>query len=122
MLGGVNQTFAERYCRAAAWPSKEFSARVFWRCLHRHGVLFAPFVGFVGRDYFAPDRDLIGEAGRCETLVEIDEAIRAFVRDDRNRTWWRSRGRVRISTKKLRRLARSCFNANLRAAAAAPAR
>jgi hypothetical protein len=29
---------------------------------------------------------------------------------------------VRISTKKLRRLARSCFNANLRAAAAAPAR
>ena len=65
----------------------------------------APFLLAVRPSFFVPDRELIGEAGRTVSLRQLDEEIRDFAMDYRNRNWWRKSIRWRISTHRLRRLA-----------------
>lgn len=40
-------------------------------------------------------------------MGQLNEELADYVVDRRNRGWWRRRARVRVSTQRLRRLARS---------------
>lgn len=98
-------TFQEKYCAARGCRREEFIPQIFWRALHRHALVLAPVVATMRRDHFAVDRELIAIAGRVRTLRELDEELRDFRHDARNRHWWRTRVRLRLSTRRLRRIA-----------------
>lgn len=68
-----------------------------------------PFLSALQSDYFAPDRDLILNASRARSMRELDEDIRDYMQDSRNHRWWRMRAHVRLSTQRLRGLARRYF-------------
>ena len=99
-------TFRENYCAANGCSGEEFTSRVFWRCLHRHALVVAPLVAAFQADYFEADREFIVQAGRARTMKELNEEIRDFMHDARNLRWWRTRAQVRVSTQRLRRVAR----------------
>jgi len=100
-------TFRERYCLARGCRPDRFVAQLFWRALHPHARLLVPVISFLEPEYFAPDRELLGRVGQTRTLRELNEELRDFTLDSRNRGWWRGRAHVRISTQRLRALARA---------------
>ena len=66
-----------------------------------------PVLGLVWRDYFSVDHGLIGCIGSVRSMGQLNAELGDYVVDRRNRGWWRRRARVRVSTQRLRRLARS---------------
>lgn len=111
----VNDTFAEIYAVALKCPLSESGQRIFRQCLHRHAAVLAPILSVMSPDFFAPDHELIEQVGKSRTLTEIDFAIRNFFDDERNSHWLRKTGRVRVSTQRLRRVARRCLRPTPRA-------
>lgn len=63
-----------------------------------------PLLALANRDYFAVDRALLQRVLRVRTVKELEEEIHDFRTDARNQTWWRKVGRVRVSTRRLRRI------------------
>lgn len=102
---GVN-TFREHYCVACDCRPDNFRRHIFWRCLHPHVWVLAPFISLFHPEYFAADRGLIARAACARTLRELNEEIRDYADDSRNHGWWRGRAQVRLSTHRLRALAR----------------
>jgi hypothetical protein len=83
----------------------QFQQRVFWRTLHWHALILAPLF-LVGR-YFDFDFALIAACGHVRSMNSLREEIEAYRNDPRNAGWLRHRARIRISTRKLLRLARA---------------
>ncbi len=86
---------------------EEFASFLFWRCLYRRAVPLVPLLRAMDPDYFAPDRELIARVARVQTMRELGEELRDFSEDSRNRSWLRRFGRVRLSTRRVRRVARA---------------
>jgi hypothetical protein len=101
------KTLKELHCAWCGWPEPAFERRVFWTCLPWHARLLAPVVGLVWRDFFLVDHELIRSCGSARSMGQLNEELADYVVDRRNRGWWRRRARVRVSTQRLRRLARS---------------
>ena len=112
--------FRERFCAVQDCRDEQFVRRVLWYCLHRHALPVARVFSLLDRSYFDADLEVIAQAGQSQTLAQIEEELRNFVHDSRNMRWWRRTGRVRISTHRLRELARRCFSATSPAAGAKP--
>ena len=64
-------------------------------------------IGLVWRDCFLVDHESIRAFGSVRSKGPLNEELADYVVDRRNRGWWRRRARVRVSTQRLRRLARS---------------
>ena len=99
-------TLREKYCSEYGCDEREFATRVFRRCLHRRLVPFASLVALLRPDYFAPDWELVRRAGAVRSLAELAEEVGDFRNDARNQRGWRARLRMRLSTRRLQRLAR----------------
>lgn len=106
----AGRTLQERICAARRWRAEELGQRLFWHCLHRRAVLLAPVVRLFDAEYFAPDRELLARAAGTRSLRQLREEIRDFTTDPRNERWLRQHGRVRVSTRRLQRLARECMD------------
>jgi hypothetical protein len=102
----VVKSFQDLFCEEHRCKEDEFSGKVFWRALYPHAWPFVPFLGGCRSDYFAADRELISGAGRATTMIQLRTEIADFVMDANNRGWLRQRARVRVSTTRLKRLAR----------------
>ena len=100
------KSFQELFCGEQQCPEGKFARKVFWRALYPHAWPFVPFLGGFRSDYFAADRELISGAGRATTMIQLRVEIADFVMDANNRGWLRQRFHVRISTTRLKRLAR----------------
>jgi hypothetical protein len=100
-------TFAELYCTKTGCAPHEFSRRVFWRTLHRRAVPLAPLL--LLSDYFESDRTLISACARATRMKQICEEIHDQSSDPHYRRWLRQRAKLRISTRRLRALAETCF-------------
>lgn len=100
------KTFAEIYCAAHRCSPRAFTWFAFWRCLHLCALPIAPLALWFFPQHFAADWELIRAAARCSSLRQLDEEIRDFVADSSNRSWWRRVARLRLSTQRVRRLAR----------------
>ncbi len=111
---GNVRTLKEIYCAETGCSDVRFAHRVFWSCLHGRARALAPLASMFRPDYFEPDRELIEAAGRARTMDQLDEEIRDYVADHRNLAWWRRRGKIRLSTRRLRSLARHALAANIR--------
>lgn len=68
--------------------------------------VLAPLISFFHPEYFAVDRELIARAACACTLRELNEEIYDYAHDSRNHGWWRGRAHFRLSTHRLRALAR----------------
>jgi hypothetical protein len=100
-------SFQETYCAGTGCSPVQFRRRVFWRCLPPMTRLAAPLFGGMNSEYFSADRDLIASAGRAASVAQIRDEIRDYFHDPRNQLWLRGKLRLRLSTARLRALARA---------------
>jgi hypothetical protein len=100
-------TFAELYCAQHDCSPLEVERRIFWRTLHRHAVPVAPLL--LWGSYFESDRSLLAACARATTLAQIHEEIQIHPVHAHHGRWLHRHARVRISARRLRRLAAHCF-------------
>lgn len=100
------KTFEEKFCAAERCSAEEFPRRVFWKCLHRHAVPLAAVLIVIRPNYFAIDRELIGEIRSAQRMHDVWEEIQEYFVSPRYQGWLRKRANVRISAKRLIALAR----------------
>jgi hypothetical protein len=105
-------TFEERFCAAHGCTPKDFSRKIFWKCLHRHAIPLAPFILLFHADYFSPDFELICDLRRAVKMNDVWEEIRQYFVSPRYQNWWRSHANVRISARRLIELARDYLPAS----------
>src|SRR5207247_622760 len=100
------KSLQEAYCTATGCPAAKFRARIFRRCLSSVTWLMTPLLGGINSDYFSADRDLIAQIGRAGNMERVREEVRDYFHDPRNRGWLRGRLKLRLSTSRLRAVAR----------------
>lgn len=98
------KTWEEAYCDRHRCTPAQFRRRVFWFALHRHAVPLAPLL-LIG-EHFAADHDLIIACGRVKTMRHIWEELEDHRCHPQNIGWLRRQAGLRVSTHRLRRLAR----------------
>lgn len=91
-------------------PEDRFRRRLFWRALPPLVRPLAFCVTLLNPRYFQFDWELLGEISRARSNRELDEELRDFSVDFRNRTFCRRRLHLRVSTRRLRTLTRGCFD------------
>lgn len=102
-------TFQKIYCADNRCSEGEFLNHVLWRCLHRRAYFIGPLLSLVWPDYFAPDRELLRAIAQMSRMAQVEAEIGEYVADHRNSSWLRGRGRMRLSTRQLRSLVRTCI-------------
>jgi hypothetical protein len=100
------KSFEELFCEAHGCSAAQFQPKVFWRCLTWRGKLFAIFLGGSTGEHFGPDRTFITGAGRATDMAQIRTEIRDYFEDPLNRGWLRQVADIRVSTRRVRNLAR----------------
>ena len=98
------KTWEEHYCDRHRCTPRQFRRRVFWSALHRHALPLAPLL--LLSDHFAADRDLIFACGRARSMRDLGDDLAAHRYHPHNTGWLRQRLALRLSTHRLRRLAR----------------
>ncbi len=96
-------TFAELYCARTGCSPHQFQQRIFWRTLHWYALPLAPLI--LISDYFASDYDLIDACSRATRMKEIYQELHERRTYPRHSNWLRRHTRLRISTRRLDRLA-----------------
>jgi hypothetical protein len=98
------KTFEEVFAARHGCTAGQFRQRVFWRTLHSHALFLAPL--FLLSRHFRADFDLIATCGRVRSMDFLREEIEAYRDDPRNSGWLRRRAKIRISARKLLKVAR----------------
>ena len=106
------RTFEEIYCERHNCSPKEFSRRLFWKCLHRRAVPIAPVILLVNWDYFFPDRDLISQVRRSEKLNQVWEELREYFIHPNHQGFLRRRLNIRLSGRRLINIAKQYLPAS----------
>lgn len=99
------KTLAEAFCARHGCTLAQFRARMFWRTLHWHAVPVAPFLRL--GNFFAADEDLVAGCGRARSMHDLRDEIEEYRFHPLNHGWLRRRLGLRISTQRLRALARN---------------
>ncbi len=102
-------TLAEAYRRTTGVSEARVARRMFWSCLHRRAIPLVPVLSTLFPGYFLPEAQLLAQVGRARSLAAVDEEIRVFRHQDENQGWLRRRARLRLSTRRLRRMAAAAF-------------
>src|SRR5262249_35501562 len=100
--------FRTAFCKKFQCSREDFNERVFWKFLYRHALPFAASLGWMNREFFQPDLDLIHSLASTTTLSEV-KAEASFIRHDQRMQAGFLRGtlRMRISGRRLADLASS---------------
>jgi hypothetical protein len=102
-------SFCDLFCKAFECAPEEFDQRAFWLCLYPHAVLPARFIWILNRGYFKQDLEL---TGLVKHLTSSDEVV---LEVERFRSYYRTTGllrgllRVRISGRRVLKLAGRLF-------------
>lgn len=102
-------TLAEAYALTTGVPEVRFARRLFWRCLHRRALPWVPLLATVRPGYFQVEAQLLAQVGRARNLAAVDEEIRIFHHQDVSHRWLRRQLKLRLSTRRLRRIAVIAF-------------
>jgi len=100
------KSLQELFCAEQRCDEGQFARKVFWRALPPHARFFVPLLGGFDAKYFTADRELITGAGRATTMEQLRAETVDFMLDANNQGWFRQRARIRVSTTRLKRLAR----------------
>jgi hypothetical protein len=99
------RTLEELFSAHHGCTLNQFRPRIFWRTLHSHALIIAPPL-LLGH-YFALDFQLISSCGRARSMDALREEIQTYRDDPQNAEWLRRCAKVRISTRKLQKVARA---------------
>lgn len=108
------KTLAERFCESEGCDREESARRLFRRGLHLHARPLAPLLALLWPEHFDLDRELVKRVARARSMREVDDELRDYSSDVRNREWWRRHGRLRLSSQRLRREARRVLRGGVR--------
>jgi len=106
------ESFLERFCAAHRCREDEFVEKVFWQCIYPHAIGLVPFLGGWRSEHFSADRDLIAGAGSATRMEQVREEVRDFIMSRDNRGALRQHLRIRVSAKRLLRLAGPLLSAS----------
>lgn len=107
----MRRTFAELYCEQHGLSIDAYARTVLRKTLYWHARPLAPLINFVSSEYFAPDRDFVEDVGRLRHYHEFIGCGLDFSHHPENRGFLRSVLRLRVSTEKMRVLAKSLLRA-----------
>ncbi|HEY1111719.1 MAG TPA: hypothetical protein VGE76_23895 [Opitutaceae bacterium] len=102
-------TFKAAYCTTHACPPEHFGSRVFRKVIHRRAMPAAIVLRTLNPDFFQADFELIQAAGEATDARQLEEHLQDYRLDSRNLRWARRCAFLRISTRRLRRLARKTW-------------
>lgn len=96
-------TLLELYCARHGCTPRQGHRRIFWRTLHWHALPFVPLL-LLSR-HFESDRGLIEDCARAIRMRQIFDAINDHAFQAQNSGWLRQHANLRVSTRRLRKLA-----------------
>ena len=96
-------TFSEKFCAQRELAPEEFEAAVLRLSLHSPARVLRPLLALLP-DYFSADRDFVRSVGRIRRRADFEAEASDFAHDPANRGVLRQRLRLRVSTRRLRRL------------------
>lgn len=102
-------TFKTAYCTSLACPPEQFDQQVFRRILHRRILPAAVVLHAINPHFFQVDFELIRAAGEAADSRQLEEYLQEHRLDSRNLHWARRCAFLRVSTRRLRRLARQIW-------------
>lgn len=97
------RNFAELYCEHHHLPIEGYARAVFWRCLHRRALPFAPIILLLRRHHFAADYELILGVGAITSRRLLNSEVADFDSHPLNHGMLRRRLKLRLSVKRLMR-------------------
>jgi hypothetical protein len=100
-----NATFAARFCAHQGIPFDQFQEVLLQRTLHRSALQVRTLLN-LKRNFFAPDREFIESVGRASNMRELEAVINDFSDSRTNDGLLRGTLKMRVSARKLRRIAR----------------
>ena len=100
------KTFEEAFCKEHRCDPERFRRKVFWRTLPRHAWPFVPFLGGFNSRFFTADRELLSGVSRAENMNRVRDEILDYFMDSQNRGWLHNVANIRVSTHRLKRLAK----------------
>ncbi len=98
------KTLADAYAEQHGCAIEDFRWAAFWAALHRHAFLVVPFLCWT--DFFDVDLELVSTCGRARSMREVQEALVDYSHHPRNSSWFRRVLRMRVSSRRMKVLAR----------------
>ena len=99
----MNKTFAEIFCSQYGLPPTRFVPALLRRTLYPQAAAFASVARLLCPEGLALDQELVRQVGLIKRREQLAELLGDFRLDSRNRGFWRSRLRLRISTRRMQR-------------------
>ncbi len=93
------ESFQEKFCRHFAVPADRYPEAMLRRTLYRRARWLRWFLPY---DFISADRDFIHGVGRLTRRGDFSSEVKEFQRDARNRNFWRSLARCRVSSTRMR--------------------
>jgi hypothetical protein len=104
------ESLKQAFCRTHACSLENFERKAFLAALYPHARVLTWFGG-AQAECFVADRALIGYCGRLCSIQEIDSELREYATHPENRRFVRRVLRLRVSGRRLKRLAAACLGA-----------
>jgi len=102
------ETLKEAFCRRFGCATEDFNREIFMRTVYPVARWWARCGGYRS-DRFVLDRALVAYCGTLKSLKEIDGELKEYASYRENGKFLRRTFRVRLSGRRLRRLAAECF-------------
>jgi len=97
-------TFAAKFCAHYHITMEHYEDTVLERTLYPVARHLQTFLA-VRANYFAPDRDFVRGVGRSTRMRDFEQEVQDYVHDPANRGFLRKTLGLRISTRRMRRIA-----------------
>lgn len=101
--------FRHRFADLHKIPAENFECAVFFDCAPLHALLLAFVIDNPRAPFFAADQELVARVAHARSVDEVRAAVSDFWGHPANDAWLRRVARVRISTRRLLRVAEQCF-------------
>ena len=105
--------FASLYCKKNSLQTDRFATAVFWQALYPHARFLWLPLSLLNSDFFADDWDFIRQAGLVESMAEYIEVENCFRRAVNYNSALRGALRLRVSSRRIRRIANELFSTQL---------
>ena len=100
----TSQRFADMYCQKHALDPDRYAAVVLRRALYPHARVVYWFIVRLQPEFGEADRDIVEGVGRLMRLRDFGDEAEDFAHHSGNCRFLRRRFRLRVSTRRLRRL------------------
>lgn len=104
------QTFKQLCSTRFDWPNREYEQRLFRQCLYSEAQWLVALVLFFSPGFFEKDYELIRQVAEVGSLEEMESELEDFRILNPPRGVLRDYPKLRVSTVKLRRLAKDLFS------------